>query len=437
MPNCTAELMSFGRLGRCEIEANFEGGALSSDGGLMLLREVDRRIGLSKAVAGALHDPRNQGMIVHEMRDLVAQRLYALCCGYEDLNDHAVLRRDPLMQTAVGRSEELGSSPTLCRLEKRATRSDVVALNRVLVEQFIASQPRAPEELILDVDASDIPLHGDQEQKEFHAYYDSHCYLPLYVFCGKAMLACVLRRSRIDGARHAAAVIKLIVSRLRQDWPQVRIIVRGDSGFCRQRLIRWCERQDVGYVIGLARNARLHRQVEGWERLMEHAYTASGSKQRLIREFSYAAQSWDHPRRVVTRLEFGGQGSNPRFIVTNLDGAPSDLYDALYCQRGEAENRIKETQLDLFGTRASCHRFLANWLRVMFSALAYTLMQRLRELALANTELAKASAATIRVRLLKIGAAVLRNTRRIRILLASHHPLRDVYFMAANALASP
>ena len=215
------------------------------------------------------------------------------------------------------------------------------------------------------------------------------------------------------------------------------MIVRGDSGFCRQRLIRWCERQDVGYVIGLARNARLHRQVEGWERLMEHAYTASGSKQRLIREFSYAAQSWDHPRRVVTRLEFGGQGSNPRFIVTNLDGAPSDLYDALYCQRGEAENRIKETQLDLFGTRASCHRFLANWLRVMFSALAYTLMQRLRELALANTELAKASAATIRVRLLKIGAAVLRNTRRIRILLASHHPLRDVYFMAANALASP
>lgn len=310
-------------------------------------------------------------------------------------------------------------------------------MNRVLVEQFIASQPRAPEELVLDVDASDIPLHGDQELKEFHAYYDSHCYLPLYVFCGKAMLACVLRRSRIDGARHAAAVIKLIVTRLRQAWPRVRLIVRGDSGFCRQRLIRWCERQDVGYVIGLARNAVLHRQVEGWERLMEHRYSAGGIKQRLIREFRYAAQTWDRPRRVVTRLEFGAQGSNPRFIVTNLDGTPADLYDGLYCLRGEAENRIKETQLDLFGTRASCRRFLANWLRVLFSALAYTLMQRLRELALANTELAKASAATIRVRLLKIGAAVLRNTRRIRILLASHHPLRDVYFMAANTLASP
>ena len=232
MPNCTVEQMEFGRLGRRVVAANFEGGALSSDGGVMLLRQVDRRIGLSSAVARALHDPRNQDMIVHEMRDLVAQRLYALCCGYEDLNDHTALRNDPLMQTAVGRAEELGSSPTLCRLEKRATRADVVALNRVLIEQFIASQEGCPDELVLDIDASDIPLYGDQEQKEFHAYYDRYCYLPLYVFCGKAMLACVLRRSRIDGARHAAAVIKLIVTRLREAWPTVRVIVRGDSGFC-------------------------------------------------------------------------------------------------------------------------------------------------------------------------------------------------------------
>ena len=336
MPNCTADTMSFGRMGRREIEANFTGGALSSDGGLMLLRQVDRRIGLSKAVAAALHDPRNQDMITHDIRDLVAQRLYGLCCGYEDLNDHDVLRR-----------------------------------------------------------------------------------------------------SRIDGARHSAAVIKLLVTRLRQAWPAVRIIIRGDSGFCRQRLIRWCERQNVGYVIGLARNARLHRQVEGWERLMEHQYTESGIKQRLIREFTYAAQTWDCTRRVITRLEFGSQGNNPRFIVTNLEGNPAELYDTLYCQRGEAENRIKETQLDLFGTRASCQRFLANGLRIMFSALAYTLMCRLRELALAGTELAKATAGTLRVKLLKIGAAFVCNTRRIRILLASHHPLRHVYFIAANALASP
>ncbi len=350
---------------------------------------------------------RTPDRIIHELHDLVAQRLYALCCGYEDLNDHATLR------------------------------ADVAALNCVLVEQFIASQERSPDELVLDVDASDIPLHGDQEHKEFHAYYDRYCYLPLYVYCGQGLLACLLRKSRIDGARHAAAVIKLLVTRLCEQWPAVRIIVRGDSGFCRQKLIGWCERHGVGYVIGMARNARLHRCVEGWEQEMESVYEASGIKQRQIREFFYAARSWKRNRRIITRLEFGNQGINPRFVVTNLDRPAEALYDQLYCQRGEAENRIKETQLDLFGTRASSGKFLANWLRVMFSALAYTLMLRLKELALAGTELARATTATIRVKLLKIGAAVIRNTRRIRILLASHHPLRDLYATAARALASP
>lgn len=429
--------MGFGRLGRRLIEANFEGGALSSDGGLMLLQQVDRKIGLSAAIAAAMHDPRNPDFIVHELRDLVAQRLYGLCCGYEDLNDHAALRQDPLMQTAVGTGENLGSSPTLCRMERRATRADVVALNRVLVEQFIASQSAPPAELVLDIDASDIPLHGDQEEREFHAYYDHYCYLPLYVYCGKSILACVLRRSRIDGARHAAAVIKLLVTRLRQVWPGAQIIVRGDSGFCRQRLIRWCERHEVDYVIGVARNARLHKAVQAWEGELEALYQRDGTKQRTIREFRYAAASWNIERRLVTRLEFGAQGPNPRFVVTSLDLPAAELYDGLYCQRGEAENRIKETQLDLFGTRASSQKFLANWLRILFSALAYTLMQRLREMGLAGTELAAATAATIRVKLLKIGAAVIRNTRRIRILFASHHPLRHVFLTAARALASP
>jgi hypothetical protein len=435
MSNCTGQQMMFGRLGRCEIEANFEGGALSSDGGLMLLRQADRRLGLSKAVAEALHDPRNPERITHELRDLVAQRLYGLCCGYEDLNDHGQLRQDPLMQTAVGRTVELASSPTLSRLETRATRRDIVALNRVLVEQFIASHRIAPKELILDVDASDIPLYGEQEKGGFHAYYDHYCYLPLYVFAGQAMLACVLRRSRIDGAKHVSAVIKLLVTRLREAWPEVRIVVRGDSGFCRQRLIRWCERRGVGYVIGVARNARLHRIVMEWEGQLEDEYAKTGLKQRLIREFVYAADSWDRERRIVTRLEFGAQGNNPRFVVTNLDLPAEALYDDLYCQRGEAENRIKETQLDLFGTRASSHRFLSNWLRVMFAALAYTLMHRLRAIALANTDLARATAATIRVKLLKIGAAVIRNSRRVRILFASHHPMRDTFLIAAQALA--
>lgn len=221
----------------------------------MLLRQVDRKIGLSAAVAAALHDPRNPDLIVHELRDLVAQRRYGLCCGYEDLNDRAALRQDPLMQTAVGTDKDLGSSPTLCRMERRATRADVVALNRVLVEQFIASQSAAPCELVLDIDASDIPLHGDQEQREFHAYYDHYCYLPLYVYCGKSMLACVLRRRRIDGSKHAAAVIKRLVTRLREQWPHGRIIVRGDSGFCRQRLIRWCERGKANSKLSISATA--------------------------------------------------------------------------------------------------------------------------------------------------------------------------------------
>lgn len=435
MPDCTNQKMIFGRVGRRQIEADFSGGALSSDGGVMLMRQIDQKIGLSRAVAAALSDPRDPERITHPLRDLIAQRLYALCCGYEDLNDHDVLRHDPLMQTAVGRVDDLASSPTLSRLETRATRADVVALNRVLIEQFITAQKVAPQELTLDVDASDVPLHGDQEQSQFHGYYDHYCYLPLYVFCGQAMLSCVLRPSRIDGARHAAAVIRLIVTRLRQAWPQVKIIVRGDSGFCRQRLLRWCERNTVGYVIGVSRNSRLQKRVKVWEAELETAYADSGVKQRTIQEFRYAAKSWGIERRVVTRLEFGAQGTNPRFVVTNLDLPATDLYDTLYCQRGEAENRIKEAQLDLFGTRASCHKFLANWLRLMFAALAYTLMQRLREIALVGTDLARASASTIRVRLLKIGAAILRNSRRVRIMLASYHPLREVFLTATRALA--
>ncbi|MDR4126713.1 IS1380 family transposase, partial [Yanghanlia caeni] len=330
------------------------------------------------------------------------------------------------------------SSPTLSRLETGASRADAWALHQVLVDHFIASFASPPEELILDVDASDIPLHGGQELKQFHAYYDHHCYLPLYVFCGQSMLACLLRPSRIDGARHAAAVLRLLVTRLRQAWPDVKIIIRGDSGFCRQPLLRWCERAKVQYIIGLARNKRLQARVELAEQVLERDYQRTGMKQRLVTEFRYAAASWNKTRRVLTRLEYGAQGVNPRFVVTNIANRDADamqLYDRLYCARGEAENRIKEVQLDLFGTRASCHRFAANQFRVLLAALAYTLMQRLREFALRGTELERASAATIRVRLLKIGAAIVRNTRRVRILLASHHPLRHVFAHAAQAMA--
>ena len=434
MPKCTDGTMELGRVGRRVIEANFDGGDIGSDGGVLLLRRVDERIGLSGAAAAALGDPRDPTRITHSLRDLLAQRIYGLCCRYEDLNDHDTLRDELLMQTAVGRVDALASSPTLSRLETRATRAQAVALHGVLVDQFIASHKTAPVELVFDIDASDVPLHGTQECSEFHAYYDHHCYLPLYVFCGQAMLACVLRRSRIDGAKNAAAVIKLLVQRLRQVWPEARIIVRGDSGFCRQRLLRWCERSGVSYIIGLARNARLQATVQYAEAALADEYERTGAKQRLIDEFTYAADSWDIERRVITRLEHGAQGNNPRFVVTNLEGQATQLYEQLYCARGEAENRIKEAQLDLFGTRASCHKFAANQLRLLLAALAYTLMHRLRSIALKGSELERATAATIRVRLLKIGAAIVRNTRRVRVLLASHHPLRELFALAAARL---
>jgi len=436
MPNRTIEPLRFGRLGRRVVEANFQGGDLSSDGGLMLLRQIDACTGLSRRAAKALTERRAACRIRHRLRDMLAQRLYGLCCGYEDLNDHDTLRADLLMQTAVGRDQSLASSPTLCRLETGATRADAWALHEVLIEHFIGSFATAPQELILDVDASDVPLHGEQELKQFHAYYDHHCYLPLYVFCGQSMLACLLRPSRIDGVKHAAAVLRLLVNRLRQAWPDVQIIIRGDSGFCRQRLLRWCERAGVQYIVGLARNTRLQARVRRAEEILGHDYERTGRKQRLISEFSYAARSWNRPRRVLTRLEYSAQGVNPRFVVTNIAGSDASyLYERLYCARGEAENRIKEVQLDLFGTRASCHRFAANQFRLLLAALAYTLMQRLREVALSGTELERASAATIRGRLLKIGAAIVRNTRRVRILLASHHPLRHVFAHAARAMA--
>jgi hypothetical protein len=437
MPKCTEDQIEFGRMGRRVIEADFSGGDLSSDGGMMLLKQLDERIGLTRAAAAVLSDPRDPTRIVHSMRDLLAQRIYGLCCGHEDLNDHDRLREDVLVQTALGRVDALASSPTLSRLETRATRAQAWALHEVLVAQFIASHKQAPSGLVLDVDASDIPLHGNQELRQFHGYYDHHCYLPLYVFCGDALLACYLRRSRIDGAKNASALIKLLIARLRQAWPDVSIIVRADSGFCRQRLMRWCERNGVGYILGIARNARLEAIVALAELALAEQYAASGIKQREIGEFSYAADSWDCERRVITRLEYGEQGNNPRFVVTNVKGEPAALYERLYCQRGEAENRIKETQLDLFGTRASCHKFRANQFRLLLAALAYTLMQRLRALALSGTELADACAGTIRTRLLKIGVAVLRNTRRIRLMFASHHPLRELFALAASRLASP
>lgn len=435
MPYCTVESVELGKVGRRVIEAAFDGGDIVSDGGVLLLRQVDQRIGLTKAIARVFEDRRRRASVSHSVRDLLAQRIYGLCCGWEDVCDHNVLRRDLALQTAVGRVQELASAPTLSRLETSAGRAHAAALHGVLLDQFIASKTHRPKELVLDIDATHMPLHGAQEKAHFHRYYDNYCYLPLYVFCGQDILACVLRPSSRDPATILSALIKLIVRRLRQAWPRVRIVVRGDSGFCRPRALRRFETWGVHYIVGLQKNAALLQRVALAELALADMYRKAGVKQRMIGEFDYAARSWDRERRVIARLEHDAHGANPRFIVTNLKGTPKALYERVYCARGEAENRIKEAQLDLFGRRASCHKFQANQMRLLLAAFAYTLMINLRRLALVGTELERACAATIRVKLLKIGAAIVRNTRRVRVLLASQHPFKHVFISAAHALA--
>ena len=441
MPNCTEKSgtskIEFGQLGRRVVEGRFDGGSITSDGGVMLLGATDRKLGLIEAAARCIADPRSPLLIKHDIVDMLRQRVYGLALGWEDLNDHSTVRQDLAMQTAVGVDREVASAPTLCRLEKWADRAASGRLHQVLVEQFIASFKAAPEELVLDFDATDNPLYGQQEGRFFHGYYDSYCYLPLYVFCGQQLLCAYLRPSRIDGAKHAAAILKLLAKRLRQAWPKVRIIFRGDSGFCRQRIINYCERADMSYIIGLARNPRLQSITEFLELAMKDEFETTGRKQREVGEFMYAAQTWAKERRVITRLEYGEQGNNPRYVVTNLTGEPQALYDDLYCQRGEAENRIKEAQVGLFATRTSCHHFQSNQFRMLLAALGYVLIERLRALALKGTALAKAQVDTLRNKLLKLGGVIIRNTRRIRLYFASNWPSADIFAHAMNELRSP
>jgi hypothetical protein len=440
-PNCTEEIESgninFGRLGRRVVEGRFDGGSMTSDGGVMLLGEVDRKLGLLEAASRCIADPRSPALIEHGVRDMLRQRVYGLALGWEDLSDHGALREDVAMQTAVGVDHVVASAPTLCRLEKWADRATAWRLHEVLVDQFIASFKSAPEELVLDFDATDNPLHGQQEGRFFHGYYDCYCYLPLYVFCGQQLLCAYLRPSRIDGAKHAAGILKLLVTRLRQNWPQVRIVFRGDSGFCRQRILNYCERAGVQYIVGLARNPRLQGITEFLELAMKDEFVRTAHKQREVGEFVYAAQSWARERRVITRLEYGPQGNNPRYVVTNLTGPAQALYDDLYCQRGEAENRIKEAQVGLFATRTSCQHFQGNQLRVLLAALGYCLIERLRALALQGTALASAQVDTLRIKLLKVAAVITRNTRRIRLYLASNWPSADIFAHAMSQLRSP
>ena len=438
MTECNGDSLHFSRIESKAVVADFHGGRLTTDAGALLLREVAERLGLFDALDHAIPDPRWLPIVVHDQRAMLAQRIIAIALGYEDLNDHQTLRCDPALQLAAGkvpdREMPLASPPTLCRLENRVDRKSLVRISEVLVDQFIAAHPRPPESLILDFDATDDPIHGKQEGRFFHGYYDLHCFLPLYVFCGDELLTAYLRPSDIDASKHTRAVLKLLVRRLRAVWPEVKITIRGDSGFCRWRLMRWCDSNGIGYVLGLAKNAVLQREARDWIDRAERQFVRTGQPQRIFGSLSYAAKSWDRPRRVIAKAEHNAQGANPRFVVTNVPGDPQELYEDVYCQRGEMENRIKEQQLGLFADRTSCHKFLANQFRLLLSSAAYVLMQALRREALAGTELARAQVGTIRLKLLKVAARVVVSARRVVFHLASGYPHRAGFCEALGRL---
>ena len=434
MTNCTLSKIEFPRCRGRRVEADFAGGDISSNGGVALLALADRRLGLLSGLARRLDDERQAGKVGHKLLALLRQRVYAVGLGHEDVNDHEDLRDDLALQTAVGRDQRLASPSTVGRLERAAGRAWAWAAHVSMVENFIASFEEVPEELVLDFDATDDPVHGRQVGRFFHGYYDRYCFLPLYVFCGDQLLVSYLRPSNIDQAKHAWAILALLVRRLRREWPDVRIVLRADSGFCRHRMLSWCERHDVGYIVGLAQNARLNRQAEigmGWA---EAAYHHGGSKQRLFVELRYGAKTWTKRRRVIARIEHGPKGANPRYVVTNLPGDGRHLYDKLYCQRGEMENRIKEQQLDLFADRTSCHKWWPNQFRLILASLAHTLVDTIRRLALKGTDMSRARVGTIRLRLLKIGAVVIRNTRRVTLHLSSACPDKVLFHLVAARL---
>ena len=450
MTECNSQPIAFSSVGRRSVLADFAGGSITSDAGALLLREVDRRLKLVELLDAAIPDPRHQALITHRQSTMLRQRIFAIALGYEDGNDHQQLREDPLMQLASERGIDpdrpLASPPTLCRLENRVSRQALVDIAKVFVEIFIQSYASAPKELVLDFDATDDPIHGCQVNRFFHGYYDQYCFLPLYVFCDHHLLVSYLRPANIDAATHAWAILALLVKRLRQQWPGVKIIFRGDSGFCRWKMLRWCERHEVGYIVGLAKNKRLEplaqAAMDQARELFEKA--EDGQPQRIFTELLYAAGTWDKERRVIAKAEYlgppqGGKAKeNYRFVVTNLPQQRQWLYERFYCQRGDAENRIKEQQLGLFADRTSCHQFVPNQFRVMLSAAAYVLLQSLRQTALAGTELAQAQVGTIRLKLLKIGGLVKRSARRIVLHLASGCPRQQLFrLIAAKLFSSP
>ena len=429
---CYQNAISFSSLDRRQIAASFTGGEITSNAGFLLLREIIQNTGLAKEASACLNDNRRQASVQHQTETLLTQRLMAICAGYEDLNDHDRLKLDKALQVGCNQTDTLASSPTLCRLERQQDRSTAIRLHELLLDQFFESYSKPPKSLVLDFDATDIPVHGEQEQRFFHGYYNHYCFLPLYVFCGRHLLVGYLRHSRQDAAKHAWAILSLLVKEIRRRWPNVLITFRGDSGFCRHRMLDWCDRHNVRYIVGIARNSKLEEKIEGPMGLLESICKPTGLKDCLFREFQYQAGSWKRSRHVIAKVEYIGK-RNPRFVVTNLKGDAERLYRRRYCARGEMENRIKDQQLDLFADRTSSHHWWPNQWRLLLSGLAWVVMEKLRE-SVKNTELEHARVMTLRERLIRIASVVISNTRRIHFLLPESCPDQTLFRTAAAKL---
>jgi hypothetical protein len=452
---CSPERFEFAPVKGRAVVAGFDGGTITSDAGALLLRATDRAIGLVDRFAACFIDGRNPRYIEHRVATLIGQRVHGIALGYEDLNDHDELRHDPIMAVLAGklkasrrRCAPVAGKSTLNRLELSrdvTTRyhrigHDPLAIEEFLVTLFVEAHTAAPKEIILDLDATDDPLHGEQEGRFFHGYYGCYCYLPLYVFCGRQLLAAKLRPANIDGAAGALEEIARIVAQIRAAWPTVRIILRADSGFARDPLMAWCEANGVDFIFGLAKNARLIRAIGAELGAAREESRETGQPARRFKDLIWSTRnSWSRQRRVIGKGEWTQDKSNPRFIVTSLTAADGDarkLYEQVYCARGEMENRIKECQLDLFADRTSAATMKANQLRLWFASMAYVLVDSLRRLALATTDLANATCGTIRRKLFKIGALVTISVRRVKLAMASGCPYKAIFATAHRALCA-
>jgi Transposase DDE domain group 1 len=449
LTECNPTLFEFAPVEGRAVVAGFDGGAISSDAGALLLGETDRAIQLSDRFAACFIDARMPDLVEHEVGTMVLQRVVGIALGYEDLNDHDQLRHDPVLAVLAGklaakRSDcaPLAGKSTLNRLELsrpdptryHKVSHDAAAIETLFVDVFLEAHRRPPGQIILDLDATDDPLHGNQEGRFFHGYYDCHCYLPLYIFCGRHLLAARLRRSNIDASAGAIEEIARIVARIRRRWPKTRILLRADSGFAREALMAWCEANRVDFLFGLARNERLEQSIK--TELMQASLDSmrTGRSARRFKDFSWSTlDSWSRNRRVVGKAEVTGGDTNPRFIVTSLKPTQVGaryLYETIYCARGEMENRIKECQLDLFADRTSAATMRANQLRLWFASMAYVLLCALRRIGLPHTQFAEATCGTIRLKLLKIGALVRISVRRIKVAMSSACPWQDEFVLA-------